>query len=121
MSTMSQVDFMLGILTSLIATILFELRFVLMKSTKWLGGTIRRAWVLSPLSLKMNLLTLILIPLFLAGVIRFSTQIVLAPSDHFQLPRLAASEREIEAIRAAAAESHQEIIDTYFLPNAAIR
>jgi hypothetical protein len=37
---MFQVDFILGILTSLIATILFELRFVLKKGTKYLMGAI---------------------------------------------------------------------------------
>jgi hypothetical protein len=108
MLVMSQVDFMLGILTSLIATILFELRFVLMKSAKYFVRTIGRAWAITP-SLKLNLITIILIPFCLVGVIRLSTQTVLAPSNHLEITELAANKEELRRIREELIKLNQEL------------
>lgn len=45
---MSKVDFMLGVLTSLIATILFELRFILIVNpAKYLAASTQRLWMIS--------------------------------------------------------------------------
>ena len=78
---MSRVDFMFGILTSLIATILFEFRFLLIiKPTKHLIAIIQRHRPLSYQSAKLNLLGIVCTVLLCVGIFGVWTETALAPS-----------------------------------------
>jgi hypothetical protein len=85
MPKMSKVDFMLGILTSLIATILFELRYLLViRPAKQAITIMAKAWSITTPSLKFNLLGILCISLMCVGFFNVSTVTVFAPSQPSQ-------------------------------------